>query len=80
MPDSVIKKVNAYGARTKREVYGRDLEFLNRNKKQFDWDEEDDLNDMMAQQRLYPDIPANFPGVALESDYHLPFPAEEEDI
>ena len=34
----------------------------------------------MAQHRLYPDIPAEFPGLALESDYHLPFPAEEEEI
>ena len=35
---------------------------------------------MIAQQRLYPDIPAEFPGVSLESDYHLPFPAEEEEV
>ena len=80
MPDSVIKKVNAYGSKTKREIYGRDLEFLNHNKKKFDWDEEDDLIDMLAQRKLYPNIPAEFPGVALESDYHLPIPAEEEEI
>ena len=29
---------------------------------------------------LHPDIPAQFPRVSLESDYHLPFPAEEEEI
>ena len=29
MPDSVIEKVNAYGSKTKRGVYGRDLEFSN---------------------------------------------------
>ena len=52
MPDSVIKKVNAYGLKTKREVYSCDLEFLNCNKKKFDWDEEDDLNNMLAQRRL----------------------------
>ena len=80
MPDSVIKKGDAYGSKTKREVYGRDLDFLNRNKKKFDWDEEDDLNDMLEQQKFYPDIPAEFPGVALQSDYHLPIPAEEEEI
>ena len=80
MPDRVIKKVNTYGAKTKREVYGRDFDFLNRNKKKFDWDEEDDLNDMIAQQKLYPDIPAEFPGVPLKSDYHLPIPAEEEEF
>jgi len=33
---------------------------------------------MIAQQRLYPDILEEFPGVALESDYHLPIPAEEK--
>ena len=35
---------------------------------------------MIAQQRPYLDIPAEFPGVSLESDYHLTFPAEEEEI
>ena len=54
MPDSVIKKVNAYGSKTKREVYGRDLEFLNRNEKKFDWDEEDDLNDMLGNEGFTP--------------------------
>ena len=49
MPDSMIKKVNVYGSKTKREVYGRSLEFLYRNKKQFDWDEEDDFNGMITQ-------------------------------
>ena len=52
MSDRVIKKVNAYGSKTKQEVYGRDLEFVDRNKKQFDWDEEDDLNEMIAQQKV----------------------------
>ena len=70
MPDSVIKKLNAYGY----------SEFLNRNKKKFDFNEEDDLNNMMAQQRLYPNIPAKSQGLSLESDYHLPIPAEEEEI
>ena len=35
---------------------------------------------MIAQRRIYPDIPADFPGVPLESDYHLPIPAEEEEF
>ena len=35
---------------------------------------------MLAQRRLYLDIPAEFPGVALEPDYNLPIPAEEEEI
>ena len=48
MSDSMIKKVNAYGTKTKREVYGRDLELLNRNKEKLDWDEDDDLNNMIA--------------------------------
>ena len=70
--------MNAYGAKTKRELYGRDLDFLDLNKRKFDWDEEDDVNDMMAQRRLYPDIPVEFPGVALEYDYHLPIPARKK--
>ena len=78
MPNRVIKNRNAYGAKTKGEVYGRDLEFLDRSRKKFDWDEENDLNDTIAQRRWYPDIPENFPTVPVESDYHLPIPVEEE--
>ena len=45
-----------------------------------EWDEEDYLKDMIAQQGLHPDISAEFLCVSLESDSHLPFPAEEEEI
>ena len=68
MPNRVIKKVNAYGDKMKREVYGRDLEFLNRNKDKYDWYKKDDLNNMIAKTNLHPDIPAEFPGVPLEPD------------
>ena len=36
MPDRVIKKVNAYSGKTKKEVYDCDLEFLDRNKEKYD--------------------------------------------
>ena len=35
---------------------------------------------MIPQRKIYPNIPPEFPGVPLESDYHLPIPAEEEEI
>ena len=76
----MIKTVNAYGAKTKREVYGRDLEIFNRNRNKYYWGKEDDLIDTIAQRRLYPDIPVEFPGVPLESDYHLPCSVEEEEF
>ena len=80
MQDRVIKKVNVYGTKTKREFYGHDLDCLNHNRKKFDWDKEDDLNDMIAQRKLQPDIPVDFPRVPLESYYHLTIPVEEEEM
>ena len=62
-----------------RSVWPR-LEFLNHNQKKFDGDEKDDLNGIIAQRKLYPNIPAEFLGVPLESEHHLPIPAEEEKI
>ena len=64
----MVKKVNADVAKTKREVYGRDLYFLNFNKDKYDLDEEEDLNDTISQNRLRPNILTEFPGMPLESD------------
>ena len=43
----------------------------------YDWDKEDDLNDMISQKKLSPNIPTEFPAVPLESDYHLHISVEE---
>ena len=41
MPESVIKRVNKWGKRLKKEVFGRDLAFCNRNREKFEWDGDD---------------------------------------
>ena len=65
MPESVVAQVNDIGARTQREVYDNVIEFADRNKRPFVWDPEDDLNEMLESfgQRVFPDIPAEFPAV-----------------
>ena len=83
MPDSIIKKINKYGLKTRRAVYGANLEFKNRNKEPYEWDYEDDINGMMQHQakpKAHPEIPAEFPGVRLESDMDIPCEAVEEEL
>jgi len=41
--------------------------FLNRNKQKYDWDNED-LSDVVDLSDVHNDIPAELPGVDLESD------------
>ena len=62
MPTKVITRVNAIGRRTKQEVYGRNLKFLNRVKENFEWSHKDDLNKMFGGT---PPEPADFPSISL---------------
>ena len=43
MPESVIKRVNRWGGEYKKEVFGRDFAFRNRNREKFDLDGDDNL-------------------------------------
>ena len=74
MPDRIVKQVNAWGLNTRRDISKMELlEFLDRNKLEFDWENEDlhDNNFIEEGQlkllHLY--ILAKIPGVELENGY-----------
>ena len=70
MPDDVTKTVNRWGQGQKAITFGNKLEFLNRAKKHFDWENEElDLDDLMDEKKVHPSMPAEIPGVSLESDF-----------
>ena len=71
MPDRVIKKVNHWGKTQKNLKYGRNVEFLNRSREQFSWEnkELDEEVGLVEDEAVHPEIPAEIPGVELESDY-----------
>ena len=69
MPNRVIIKVNNLGRRSKRERYGRKLEFLNRKKEKFDWDNmelEDNNMVLLEDDVAHPTITDEMPGIELE--------------
>ena len=69
-PDRVIKRVNGLGKTPRGEKYSDGLEFLNRHKQRFDWENEE-LNEKISEveEPIYPDILAEVPGLVLESDF-----------
>ena len=77
MPTKVINRVNAIGRRTKQEVYGRNLEFLNRVKEKFDWSPDDDLDEMLGEA---PPEPADFPSLSLTTGEQMDSRAIQPDI
>jgi hypothetical protein len=81
MPNRVIKKVNDLGRRSKRERFGRDLEFLNRKKEKYDWDSAELAEDgmvLLEDEGSHPDIPAEMPGIEMEDEQIGPIPAVED--
>ena len=79
MPVSVIKRVDKWGKKSKKEVFGRDLAFRNRNRDKFEWDGDDDLLEKPDYQQ-HPGIVEEFPGVVLERYQVSPVLAIEELI
>ena len=73
MPDRIVKQVNAWGMKSKREIRKIKLKFQNRKGNFFDWDNEeleDNENVEEGQENLiHPDVIDEIPGVELESDY-----------
>ena len=69
MPDSFIADVNKWGLRGKHDRAARKLEFLNRRKEKFDWDN-DDMEDVgiVENEMIYPNIPAEFPGLLFDRE------------
>ena len=75
MPTRVIKSINQWGQKGQKvEQYGNKLEFLNQTKKKFDWNNEEIneteglVEELEDNRGPYPDIPAEIPGMVLESD------------
>ena len=69
MPDHVIDQVDTMGKRFQKENRENKLEFLNRQKLKFDWDNDElEVNKNLEIARIHPKIPANFPGIELERD------------
>ena len=69
MPDSMIKRVKSWGRIDKQNEL---LRFYNRNNEPFDWSDEQEIliedNAPEPEPATYPDIPAETPGVTLESN------------
>ena len=72
MPDHVIKVVNNWGKSQKNVNFKNRLEFWDRLKQKYDWKNKDlDVSDGKVEVESvsnYPHIPAELPGVRLESD------------
>ena len=71
MPARVLKLVNAWGKNPQGVLYGNKFEFRNRKNEEYGWDNEDlDVGtDIVDRDNPHPSIPAEIPGVELESDY-----------
>jgi len=80
MPDSYRKAMDLWGKVSKKTSTNK-LEFLNRSREKFEWDNgELDISEMKVVPEVvnpHPEIPAEFPGVRLESDYDGLHPAIE---
>jgi hypothetical protein len=79
LPDRIIKKVNDIG---KREKQGRELRFTDRNREAFDWtdvveEEDDTFQGLLDNDAPFPDVPAEMPGVDMESE--VPVVAVEDE-
>ena len=71
MPDSILKLVNCQGKSSRSQQYGTKLEFLDRNKAKFDWDNgdlEEDEGLVESYRVTHPGIIAEIPGMAIESN------------
>jgi len=82
MHDSYRKATDLWGKVSKKTSTNK-LEFLNRSREKFDWDNDDlDVSALKVVPEVvnpHPEIPAEFPGVRLESDYDGIHPAVESD-
>jgi hypothetical protein len=71
MPDRVIAVIEDWGRHHQKEDKVSTLEFLNQKGQQYDWDN-DDLEygeGLIELDITHPDIPAEFPGIGLESEH-----------
>ncbi len=70
MPDRVIAVIKDWGRHHQKEDKANTLEFLYQKQQQYDWDNEDlEYNEGLIEPDIaHPDIPAEFPGIDLESE------------
>ena len=79
MPDRVVRRVIALGKTAKQQRKDKvSLQFLNRNKDKFDWDNDelDDIEPLIQKDTV--DMRAELPGVLLESDLPADSPLESD--
>jgi hypothetical protein len=69
MPDRVIKVVNDWGRRHAKEDIKHSLTFLNRKNELYYWDNANlqDEEGLIKDLKSHPKLPAEFPGIDLES-------------
>ena len=73
MPEIILKLANRFGESSRSQQYGNKLEFLDRKKTKFDWDNEDieedeGLVEPDPNPTTHPGILVEIPGVVMESD------------
>ena len=69
VPDRVIDIVDRWGKRSKMEDKKKHLlEFLDRKKRAFDWDNDDLEDEVLPPEKAHPEIPAQIPGIDLASE------------
>ena len=71
-PDRIIRLANSWGKQSRSKQFGNKLEFLDRNKVRYDWDneeiEEEEALVEPPRTAAHPGILAEIPGVVMESD------------
>ena len=71
MPDRTVARMNQWGIRSKRETYGRKLQFLNWSKDKYDWDNdefEEDEGLVEATPLTHAEITAEIPVIEMENE------------
>ena len=84
-PDNLLKKVKVLAKKKIKKgiIWGKDIQFLNRHEKKFDWDN-DNMDEIHVNEDevelIHPDIVANIPGIELVSDFEELGGATEETV
>ena len=82
IPDQVIKKLNHWGEREKREEYGGKWKFLNRTKEKYDRENDKQQEEEGILKYEYgplTDLPAELPDIDIEGEQIGPEPDVEEE-
>ena len=71
MPDRIKKLVEKWGTQSRGKAFKGKMEFLNRTKDKFEWENVDIPTGKMTgeEEPIYPNLIAEIPGVELETDF-----------